>query len=208
MAGASNSVAGPRVATRVRAAKPAGIALPIIYSQNDNSAGIAVSSQNFEPSMNAFDNAGADDFTIPAGQRWLIQAVIVTGFYFNGPGPADSETVTFYRDAGGLPGAVISTQTVVGTDNAGSFTIRLPSPVRLRQGTYWVSVVANQNLTPDGQWGWETRTIQNGNPAAWQNPGDGFGTGCTTWANMQGCIGFGEGPDFMFALFGRVRTRP
>jgi hypothetical protein len=210
MAGASSST-GPRVAAKVRAAKPAGIGLPIIYSQNDNDAGVGISSQNFEASLDAFDDEAADDFTIPAGQRWIIRAVIVTGSYFNSGGcgamcgPADSETVSFYRNAAGLPGTLISTQTVVGTDNAGSFTIRLASPVRLRPGTYWVSVVANQNFDPNDQWAWQTRSIANGNESAWQNPGDGFATGCVTWGNQQDCIGdAGQGPDFMFALFGRV----
>jgi hypothetical protein len=204
MAGASSST-GPRVAGRVRAAKPAGIGLlPVIYNQNNNDQGVGISSQNFEASFDAFDDAAADDFTVPAGQKWVIRSVIVTGVYFNGPGPADSETVSFYRDAGGLPGTLINTQTVVGADNAGSFNMRLAMPVRLRPGTYWVSVVANQNFDPDGQWGWESRTIQNGNAAAWQNPNDGFGTGCTTWANMQGCTGGVSGPDLMFALVGRV----
>lgn len=202
---ASSPAAGPKAAAKVRAAAPAGINLPIIYSQNNNDAGVGISSQNFEAALDPYDDAGADDFTVPVGQRWLVQAVIVTGVYYNGPGPADSETVTFYRNVGGLPGPVISSQTVTGADSAGSFTIRLPAPVRLREGTYWVSVVANQSFTPNGQWGWETRTMQNGTGAVWQNPGDGFATGCTTWANMVGCIGpAGEGPDFMFALFGRI----
>jgi hypothetical protein len=204
MAGASSSAA-PKAAGTGRVAKPAGVGFPIIYNQNNNDAGVGISSQNFEASLDSFDDAGADDFTIPAGQRWIIRAVIVTGVYFNGPGPADSETVSFYRNAGGLPGTLISTQTVVGMDNAGSFQIRLTTPVRLRAGTYWVSVVANQNFDPDGQWGWETRSIANGSESAWQNPGDGFASGCVTWGNQQDCIGdFGQGPDFMFALFGSV----
>jgi hypothetical protein len=202
MAGASSST-GPKAAVKGRAARPAGIALPIIYNQNNNPHDFGVSSQNFEASLDAFDDAGADDFTIPAGQRWIIRAVIVSGFY-SAAGAADSETVSFYRNAGGLPGTLISTQTVVGMDSAGSFQIRLTTPVRLRAGTYWVSVVANQNFDPDGQWYWQTRTIANGSEAAWQNPGDGFGTGCTTWSNMQTCNADLTGPDFMFALFGSV----
>jgi hypothetical protein len=206
MAGASSSAGTPRATARVRAARPAGVTLPILYSQNDNDQGVGISSQNFEASLDPFDDAAADDFTIPAGMRWIVRAVIVTGIYYGcnpNCGPADSETVNFYRDAAGLPGTLISSQTVVGTDTAGSFTIRLASPVRLRAGTYWVSVVANQTFTPNGQWAWESRSIQNGNAAAWQNPGNGFGTNCVTWANMQTCTGGVSGPDLMFALFGR-----
>lgn len=206
---ASSPAAGPKAAAKGRVAAPAGINnLPIIYNQNDNDAGVGISSQNFEAELDSVDSAGADDFVVPVGQRWLIQGVLVTGVYYGcnpNCGPADSETVTIYRNAGGIPGTVVSTHTVTGADNAGSFQIRLQPAVRLRPGRYWVSVVTNQTFTPNGQWGWETRTVQNNGPAVWQNPGDGFATGCTTWANMQGCIGpLGEGPDFMFALFGRI----
>jgi hypothetical protein len=205
VAGGSTSASGPKAAAKVRAAKPVRIALPILYNQNNDDAGVGISSQNFEADLDIYDDAGADDFVVPAGQRWLVQGVLVTGVYYNGIGPADSETVTFYRDVGGLPGPVVSTQTVVGTDTSGSFLMRLTTPARLRNGTYWVSVVANMNFTPNGQWGWETRNTQANSGAAWQNPGDGFATGCTTWANMVGCIGpLGEGPDFMFAIFGRT----
>jgi hypothetical protein len=35
----------------------------------------------------------------------------------------------------------------------------------------------------------------------WENPGDGWGTGCTTWTNMQSCWGsLNPGPDFEFVL--------
>jgi hypothetical protein len=175
----------------------------LLYSQNDNDSTIAISSQNFEASLDAFDDQGADDFTVPGGVRWGVKAVVVTGQYV-GSGPAASETVSFYRNSGGLPGALISSQTVTGVDNAGSFNMRLPSLVRLRPGTYWVSVQANMDFTPNGQWFWETRTVQSGNGAAWQNPGDGFGSGCTSWASLLACIPTAGGPDLMFALYGKA----
>ena len=30
-------------------------------------------------------------------------------------------------------------------------------------------------FSPSGEWGWTDRTVQSNNPAAWQNPGGGFG---------------------------------
>lgn len=186
-----------------RVASPAA-ADALLYSQNDSDSGVGIVSQNFEASLDIYDAQGADDFTVPAGFKWGVQAVIVTGVYFNGPGPAVSETVSFYKNSGGLPGALISSQTVTGSDTGGSFRIRLPATVKLRAGTYWVSVQVNMDFTPNGEWGWETRSVMSGNGAAWQNPGDGFATGCTSWANMETCIGpLGEGPDFMFALYGK-----
>jgi hypothetical protein len=180
----------------------------VLYSQNDNDTGVGIVSQNFETDFDAFDASGADDVSVPANAIWKVKRVQVTGVYFNGSGPAVSETVTFYKNNGGLPGAVKASVTVTGTDSGGSYDIPLGTTVKLKGGasgkTYWVSVVANMDFSVGGEWGWETRSLQAGNPAAWENPGDGFGTGCTTWNVMTTCIGdLGEGPDYMFALIGK-----
>ena len=173
----------------------------VLYSQNDNDAGVGVTSQNFEASLDAYDNSAADDFTSTGG-GWKIKNVTVTGVYFNGYGPATSETVTVYKDAGGLPGAVKGSKTKVGNDSGGSFSIGLGKKgIRVAAGHYWVGVVANMDFSAGGQWGWETRSVQSGSPAAWENPGGGFGVGCTTWAPLMTCLGYG--PDMMFSLGGR-----
>ncbi len=179
----------------------------VLYDQNSNDSGVGIVSQNFETSFDIYDAAGADDFKVPSGHKWKITSVTVTGVYFNGSGPARNETVTIYKDAGGLPGAQIKAKTKTGTDNFGSFVIKLGKKgIIAPAGTNWVSVVANMDFSSGGEWGWETGLTQNGNPAAWQNPGDGFGSGCTTWGNMNSCIGaLGEGPDFMFALGGKQK---
>lgn len=181
----------------------------VLYSQIDNDSGIGISSQNFEAANDAFDTAGADDVTVPAGEAWMVQTVTVPGVYYNGTGPAVSETVTFYADSGGTPGAVVKSLTAIGTDTSGSFVIRMPEKVKLRPGTYWVSVVANMDFAAGGQWGWETRTVQSGGAAKWQNPGDGFTTGCTTWGDMATCTNAGGAwSDFMFALNGKTMLVP
>ena len=174
----------------------------VLYSQNDNDTGTGVVSQNFEPDFDVYDSQLADDFVVPnTGGPWQITGVTVTGVYFNGSGPAASENVTFYRDANGIPGVVKNTQTVVGADTGGSFTIPLDK-FALPAGHYWVSVQANMDFASGGEWGWETRGVQSGSAAQWQNPGDGFGSGCTSWASVVSCVGFG--PDLMFSLSGRV----
>jgi hypothetical protein len=176
-----------------------------LYNQNDNDATVGIVSQNFETDFDAYDNQGADDFKVKTGVTWKVKEVDVTGVYFNGAGPAVSENVTFYKDAGGLPGAIKKAYTdLVGADNGtGSFAITLPTVTKLLSGKYWVSVQVNMDFTVGGEWAWETRTLQHKNPAAWQNPGDGFATGCTTWGVVTSCIGDqGEGPDFMFGLQG------
>jgi hypothetical protein len=46
-------------------------------------------------------------------------------------------------------------------------------------GTYWLGFVVDMASIVGDQWGWETRTVQSGNPAVWQNPGNGWNSGCT-----------------------------
>lgn len=174
----------------------------VLYSQNDNDGGTGVTSQNFEATFDAYDNSGADDFKVPKGSTWIVSSVDVTGVYYNGSGPAASEHVTFYANAGGLPGAAVADfPAAAGSDSSGSFSI--PVKAKLKKGTYWVGVSANLDFQAGGQWGWEIRSVQAGNAAAWQNPGGGFGVGCTTWDALQTCLGFG--PDFMFALNGKAK---
>jgi hypothetical protein len=201
----AGAASGPKTAARGHAAH---VAVPnsVLYSQNANDSGVGIISQDFtDAGFDIYDSQGADDFIVPTATKWLIQGVLATGVYFNGSGPADSETVTFYKDAGGKPGMVISSQTVTGIDTAGTFKMPLPTPVKLPvAGKYWMSVQATMEFATGGEWGWETTNTLSNTASMWQNPGDGFITGCTTWADMQTCIGpAGEGPDFMFVLIGK-----
>ena len=94
--------------TRGRAAHIARTGSAVLYSQMDNDSGAGTVSQNFEPVNDAADSQGADSFTVPGHTTWAIKKVLAPGQYFNGItlGPADSETVTFYENSGGLPGAI------------------------------------------------------------------------------------------------------
>ncbi|MDZ7813795.1 MAG: hypothetical protein U5L74_12095 [Ideonella sp.] len=180
--------------------------LAVLYDQNNNDAGNALTSQNFEADFDAFDNQGADDFVVPAGVSWKVQEVVITGAYYNGAGPAPTVRVTFYGSKGGKPAKVRADfAAVVPVDNGtGSFTLALPKAVKLKPGAYWVSVQANMDFSAGGQWGWQARTVQSNGGAQWQNPGDGFGSGCTTYAPVTGCLGV-DTPDFMFALNGKSK---
>ena len=82
------------------------------------------------------------------------------------------------------------------------YTITLAVPAVLTEGTYWVSVQAHEVFTGSGQWGWTDRSVQSNSPAAWQNPGGGFGV-CPTWAQkLAVCIPTAGGPDNVFRLNG------
>ena len=175
----------------------------MLYSQYDNPGANASNSQDFETSNDAFDDELADDFVVPASTTWNIQTVDASGVYFNGPGPAASFNVRFYADSSGAPGALAAARLAQPyTNTSGDFTITLSSPVSLTAGTYWMSVQARQDFTPNGEWGWTDRTVQSNNGAMWQNPGGGFGVGCTTWTPKTTCIAGNSGPDQVFSLSG------
>ncbi|MGD0190411.1 MAG: hypothetical protein ABSD74_06690 [Rhizomicrobium sp.] len=166
----------------------------VLLNQNNSSSngGVGLVSQNFESSLSEYDASGAVQFVVPAGSTWKVSEVDVTGVYFNGSGPATNETVTFYKDKGGAPGKAVKkgSVTVKGKDSDGSFAITLKKGVKLKAGTYWVGVAANMSFDDGGEWGWEDNTV---NSADWENPGGGFGTSCTKWAPIEGCIGYGPG---------------
>ena len=180
----------------------------VLHDQMDNDSGIGITSQNFEASFDIYDGMGADDFKVPVGKIWLVKEVDVAGVYYNGSGPAASVHVAFYKSKGGLPGKLVADFPAVAyTDSGfGSFNVILPSKAKLKEGKYFVAVQANMDFSVGGQWGFETRTVQTGNPAAFINPGDGFATGCTTWAVESVCIVAGQGPDKMFRLLGKEKT--
>ena len=175
----------------------------VLYDQYDNDSLNATSSQNFEADFDAFDDETADDFVVPGGETWNINQVDAGGQYFNGPGPMISANVSFYADAGGLPGSQVATRpnmTVV--DSGGSIVIAIPSAVTLGSGHYWVSVQANMDFAVGGQWGFEDRLVQSNAEAAWQNPGGGFGV-CPTWGGRNSTCGIDPGvPDQVFRLSG------
>jgi hypothetical protein len=211
-AGASLAAERARPATHLRsdvhrviAAVPGALTL---YDQNSDDNGLAVLSTDFD-SLDSWDSYGADDFIVPAGHKWRIEAVEVSGAYncegCDG-GPARSESVFFYKDKKGQPGKLVAKcEAIKGADNKGSFAIQFPQSckVGLNGGKrYWVSVVAAMDFA-FGFWGWETRNTQEGKPSMWENPGGGLND-CVSWDVMTKCQGdAGEGPDFMFALKGK-----
>jgi hypothetical protein len=69
----------PQVSTTLgdKIAIPAPPAAPnvTLYDQYDNIAGTGTSSQDFETSLDAYDDQTADDFVVPAGQNWQVNEV-------------------------------------------------------------------------------------------------------------------------------------
>jgi len=202
--------------------RPGALAIPslpnggVLWDQYNSPATeqpVAIGSQDFEPALNTLDDQAADDFVLatpPFGINILITAVRVMGEYSQGGGPASSFNLYFYNDGpGNLPGPLIGAYLNLSyTGTPGDFTISLPHPVVFSPGIHWVSVQARQDFNTNGQWFWHNRTVQSNAGAAWQNPGDGYGTGCITWNRKNACMPDQVSPDQVFQILGFWEGNP
>jgi hypothetical protein len=179
-----------------------------LYDQYNNPATeppVGIGSQKFEPTMVAFDDQTADDFVLTSGFGAIaITGVRVMGEYSAGGGPVSSFNIYFYQNGpGNLPGTQIRAfENLPYTGTPPDFVICLPSPFGIGPGTYWVSVQARQDFNPNGQWFWHNRTVQRNAGAAWQNPGNGYGTGCVAWNRKNACMADQVWPDQVFQILG------
>src|SRR5436190_1402511 len=164
----------------------------VLYDQLNNPGTVSTLSQEFESANAAFNSQTADNFVVPGGQSWQITEVDAQAVYFNGPGPAASFNVYFYTSIVSgtytIPGVAVYTATGQSyVNSAGVFQVTLSSPPTLTSGTYFVSAQARMDFTPGGEWGWTDRTVEANGPAAWRNPGGGFGNACTGWDRRFCC---------------------
>jgi len=177
-----------------------------LYDQYDNFATVEpvnIPSQDAETALDFFDSQAADDFIVPASQTWEITEVDVLGEY-ESAGPAASFHVFFYDNgAGDLPGNLVASRLENPYTGSNDFVITLTEPVTLAEGHYWVSVQARQDITQSGFWLWHNRSVQSNTGAAWQNPGNGFGTSCVVWVRKTACAQLQQtAPDQVFRLIG------
>jgi hypothetical protein len=171
---------------------------------------INIGSQDFEPALDASDDQAADDFVFTYPFNNCITAVRVMGEYSEGGGPASSFNVYLYDNGpSNLPGTLIGAFfNLPYTGTPPDFTITLLNPFCLGPGTYWISVQARQDFNPNGQWFWHNRTVQSNASAAWQNPNDGYGTGCITWNRKNACMPEQVSPDQVFQILAFAEGPP
>lgn len=208
-AASANAGASPRAAARAAGnASGKGFApsLTILYNQINNQGGVSLLSQDFtDAGFDIYDSYMADDFSVPGSLTlgWKVQGMRAVGVFFNGPGPCDSVSVAFYKDAAGLPGAQTGTTQTGAGSPTGTHTLVFPTAQKLAKGfTYWASMWCTMAYTPGGEWGWTDRTVTSNSPGAWENPGGGFGV-CPTWTAYDACFGgLNDGDDAVFALAG------
>ncbi len=182
-----------------------------LYSQLDNPAGNGVPDQDFEASFNAYDSQAADDFVVTDAAGWTVEQIRTVGTTGTPGGSTVTVNILTNSPGGGdpdLPGGAVAGCTypgVVPTDTLGSFVIDLPAPCILAPGTYWVEIQTAQNFGSFGQHFWSNRTTQTNSESAWRNPGDGFASGCTSYAPATVCgVGGGAAPDLLFEVWGVI----
>jgi hypothetical protein len=153
----------------------------LLYDQGGAVGSNGVASQQFGD-YPTYACQAADDFVVTAGFQWTIESIIGIGS-LSSTGGFSTALIEFYaNDNGNLPGTLITSQpTAAVVDAAGILTITLSPSVTLTPGTYWVSISVNGDFAIYGQWYWTENSSTNGSNWAWRNPGDGFGTGFTTW---------------------------
>ncbi len=192
----------------------------VLFEQGPSNAGFHPTSQDFEASLDSNDALAGDDFLVPPGEVWQLERAFVDGRKpFNSePGTTGTSNVSLFATAGTFPAATpfYSKQliTAPGTTYP-DFDLALPEVPLLHAGTWWLGAQARLDFAPGADadpmtvgsyWVWGTDPDLSGNAAAWRNPGDGFGSGCTGFGLMAQCAD-GPGsdvtnPDLSFRLEG------
>jgi hypothetical protein len=173
---------------------PAGAA--VLYDQTAGPAiGAAYSSNYGDPGKVA---QGADDFTVPAGESWVISSVDAPGNGVLGP---TFGGVFLYADGGTLPGTEIFRQEGIPIGSpVNDLAIPITGAPTLGPGSYWISV-QTMGLS---EWRWDIDDVQIGDPAAWRNPPGGYGSpgpgGCVAYQPLHACLPVGAPGSFLFRL--------
>ncbi|MCD4749527.1 MAG: S8 family serine peptidase [Thermoanaerobaculales bacterium] len=176
-----------------------------LYQQAASPSDSGKSCQDFEAAYNDYDAEGAADFVVPAG-GWVLERVDIPGHYSTS-GPLDSVDVLVYSNSSGMPDVVVCSNMGVGganlVDTSGDLQATLPTPCDLSAGTYWLGIQGNMDYGSGGQWYWQQDDIQSTSyEGVWRNPGNGFGTGCTSWTYLTTCGSPADPPDYVFTLWG------
>ena len=182
-----NRVAGAAIAVACLLL-PASAGAEVLYDNIDLTSPQSINSQDFNAANNAFDAMAADDFVIPAGEKWTITGALVRGNN-DGSVPATSANVTIFADAGGTPGAEVFSGVATATDYP-RMNLTFAAP-ELSAGIYWfgVSAILDPGASaPFNQWYWAENSEPVGAPAMYRNPGNGFSTGCTSFTVKSTCI--------------------
>jgi hypothetical protein len=166
-------------------------------------------SQDFEAAYDIYDSYLADDFTFT--ETTEIEMIFVDGL-----GTLDQGNQYFfsiYADDGGHPigtpngfGLPEWSTSVTAADaqvtlDGGNIYFQPTVPISIDAGTWWFVFYVNMDYDVGGQWFWEIADSSNGMIAQFVNPLDGFGSGATTWTDIQTAL-TSTGHDLAFGFFG------
>lgn len=154
-----------------------------------------ITSQKFEPALESYDSQAADDFIAPGSGESTICEVSISGSFSNGGFTSDPNSqilFMLYEDAGGIPGALMYSESFPAPADASFVLEPTGGPNLVGGNTYWLCVQAVLDFSLAGQWFWDTAMDGNGEIYAWQNPQGGFGMGCPTWSPHNVCGLAGE----------------
>jgi hypothetical protein len=168
----------------------------VLYRQAGEYTGSIV----VQTSTNGNDTMGADDFSVTDANGWAVSAFnFAVAFPYYSAAAGITYNVAVYADNAGVPNsaapAVCSAHAVAGIlDNSDTMlSVPLPQTCLLPQGIYWLALQADidadssQPFTPSLNWNGYTPESLPGSVAMWENPNNGYGTGCTTWSPTTGC---------------------
>jgi hypothetical protein len=178
----------------------------VLYSQLDDPSGNAFTDQSFEAAYAAYDAEGADDFTVTDAAGWDIDTLNTPGTVTVAGANPFFVNHFFYDDSvGAEPGAVeCSFPANTNFVSAGDGDISTTVDCNLGLGDHWFSQQVRLDYNPFGQHFWATKATAAGDPSAFRNPGNGFGTGCVDWEPANAICGQ-VGVDFLFELLGKPR---
>jgi len=169
-----------------------GTVVDLVFLQQPNQIGLPV--QEFQAELSGFNTIMADDFVIPPGgpRNILAFSHTITSSTMLPLFEGDLD-VTIYRDNGGEPGKICHQETFSNpTPFPPQTFLSFTDAPAFEPGTYWISFSIDQDFSPIlGQAFYSTSSdnIAGPNLAVMRNPGDIFGTGCTSWTPIVDCFG-------------------
>lgn len=181
----------------------------LLYDQTDSiTAGGILCREHTVSTSFQFNTEGADDFTVPSGQTWYIDSVVIDGFYNTTITVATPVEVTIYSDNGGEPDTVVAVREIADGDNNEDGNLEpdfSDNPIILGAGTYWLSVkVVSSNIA----WYWaRINALETNNPMHWYNPGGGYAV-CTVWQPLYTCISTVYDSSANFQIYGCAGPKP
>ncbi len=181
----------------------------LLFDQTDSVLTTGILCREHTASASAqYNTEGADDFTVPNGQIWYIDSVVVEGFYNATITTATPVEVIIYSDNGGEPDTVVAHREIDDGDNNEDGNLEpdfSDDPIILTTGTYWLSVKVISSNIP---WYWKRiNELHTADPFHWFNVGGGYNV-CYDWEPLYTCISSISDSSANFQIYGCYGPKP